>query len=248
MDSGIVKTLPQSVRDDEVINTPTRILLTRLESVGPPGILHLLRIFETEAVSKASSEQFAELGTFLISKASIMTVGLGILDINLFMSHIQVTTKDNGFLLIETLEIGTEGIFPRHAIIETFQAILRIRCVTADEVEIRHFKRDDTAFVVVLIDTDTIGHIERLVAGKDGGTRIAFLIGIVPIRLIALKGQIKLSFLHLRLLEAEEVGIQLTENLTESFTLASAKSIDIPTDKFHMLKIFWLQSYEKKEN
>ena len=73
MDGSIVETLAKTIRYDEIINTPTRILLTRLKAVGPPGILHLLRIFETEAVGKASSEQFAELGTFLISKASIMT-------------------------------------------------------------------------------------------------------------------------------------------------------------------------------
>ena len=69
MDGSIFETLAQTIRDDEVIYTPACILLTRLEAVGPPGILHLLRIFEAEAVGKACSEQFAELGTLLVSKA-----------------------------------------------------------------------------------------------------------------------------------------------------------------------------------
>ena len=161
------------------------------------------------------------------------------------MSHIQVATKNDRLLRIETLEVGTEGIFPRHTIVKTLQAILRVGRIAADEVEIRHLKRNDAAFVVVLIDANTISHTERLVTGKDGSTGITLLIGIVPIRLIALEGQIELSFLHLRLLKTEEVGIQLTENLTESFTLASAKPIYIPTDKFHTLKLFWLQRYKK---
>ena len=33
MDGGIVETLAQTIRNDEIVNTPTRILLTRLEAV-----------------------------------------------------------------------------------------------------------------------------------------------------------------------------------------------------------------------
>ena len=67
--------------------------------------------------------------------------------------------------------------------------------------------------------------------GKDGRTAIAFLVGIVPIGCIAIERQVQLTFLHLRLLQTEEVGIQLFESFTEvSFTFASPQSVYIPTD------------------
>ena len=124
MDLRIVKTLAQTVGDDEVIDAPAGILLTGLEAVRPPGILHFIRIFLAEGVGKAVGQQMTELGALLVGKARIMTVGLGILDIDLLMGHIQVTTETDGFPDIQSLEVGQKSILPRHAIIETFQTIL----------------------------------------------------------------------------------------------------------------------------
>ena len=53
-----------------------------------------------------------------------MTVGLGILDIDLLVGYIQVATKDDGFLCIKSLQIGTEVVFPCHTVVETLQAVL----------------------------------------------------------------------------------------------------------------------------
>ena len=68
---------------------------------------------------------------------------------------------------------------------------------------------------------------------EDGSTRVALLLGIVPITLVALELQVKLSCLHLRFLQTEEIGIQLTEHLTEALALAGTQTIHIPTDKLH---------------
>jgi hypothetical protein len=43
-----------------------------------------------------------------------------------------------------------------------------------------------------------------------------------------------LSRLHLGFLKTEEVGIELTEDITEAFALTGAQTIYIPTDKFHV--------------
>ena len=53
-----------------------------------------------------------------------MTVGLGILDVDLLVSHIQVATKDDGFLCIKSLQIAPEVVLPRHTVVETLQAVL----------------------------------------------------------------------------------------------------------------------------
>ena len=76
--------------------------------------------------------------------------------------------------------------------------------------------------MVVLVDAYAVADGERLVAGIDGGSGIAFLVGIVPEALIAIELQVELSCLHLRLLKAEEVGIHLAEDVAEAFALAGA--------------------------
>jgi hypothetical protein len=76
--------------------------------------------------------------------------------------------------------------------------------------------------VVVLIDTDAIAYAQGLMLSEDSCAAVAFLVGIVPITVIALIGKVELSLLHLCLLQTEEVGIQLLEDITEALTLACA--------------------------
>ena len=89
----------------------------------------------------------------------------------------------------------------------------------------------------VTIDTNAVGHIEGFVLCEDSGAGITFLIGIIPVALVALEDHIKLSGLHLRLLKTEEVGIQLFEYLTKTFCFAGTQAIDVPTDEFHIASI-----------
>jgi hypothetical protein len=67
----------------------------------------------------------------------------------------------------------------------------------------------------------------------DSGTRVTFLIGIVPIRLVTFELKVELTCLHLRLLKTEEIGIERLENITETLSLAGAQTIYIPTYKLH---------------
>ena len=71
-------------------------------------------------------------------------------------------------------------------------------------------------------------------ARKNSRTGISLFIGIVPVRLISLERQVKLSLLHLRFLQAEEVGIQLSEDVAEAFSLTGAQPVDVPRDEFHL--------------
>ena len=114
-----------------------------------------------------------------------MTVGLGVLDINLLVGHVQVATQDDGLLLVELLQVLTEVILPRHAVVQAFQAVLRVGRVAANQIELLHFQRQHTAFMVVEVDADAPLHADGLVAGKDGCARIAFLVGVVPVAVVA---------------------------------------------------------------
>ena len=245
VDGGSADLGEEPLGGDEVVDAPTGILLAGTEAVAPPRVGDVVGVKGAEGVDESAAEQGGELLALFVGESCIAAVGLGVLQVDFLMCHVHVAAHDDGLLCVELLQIGLEVVFPPHAVVEPSESVLGVGCIYAYQIELGHLERYDAPFVVVLVDADAISHAERLVTGKDGSTRIALLVGIVPIRLIALKGQIELSFLHLRLLETEEIGIQLTENLTESLTLASAKPVYIPTDKFHMLKLFWLQSYKK---
>ena len=250
MNSGIVETLEQTIGDHEIVDTPAGILLAGLETVGPPGVFHLFRILIAEGICEATGQQVAELLTLLIGEAGIAAISLGVLDIYLLMGHIEVATEDNGLHGVELFQITAERVFPRHAILQATEAILRVGRIAADEEEVGHLERDDAALVIVEVDAYAIGDGEGLMTGEDGGTTIAFLLGGVPERLVAVEGEVELPGLHLRLLETEEVGIELTENITEALALAGTETVHIPRNQFHILKLLinWLQRYKKIVN
>ena len=233
MDSGIDQAFAQTIGNDEIVDAPAGILLAGLKTIRPPGILHLVGIFKAEGVGEAIGQQLAELGALLVGKARIMAVGLGILDIDLLVGHVQVAAEDDGLLGIEALEIGLEIILPRHAVVEALETVLRVGRVAAHQEEVVHLKRDHTPLMVVHINTDAIGHIQRFLSGENSGATVALLVSIVPIALVALEGYVELSGLHLRLLKTEEVGIQLFENITEAFALTGAQAVHVPTNEFH---------------
>ena len=83
---------------------------------------------------------------------------------------------------------------------------------------------------------------------ENGRARVTFLVGIIPERLVTFKIKVKLALLHLRFLKAEEVSIQLTENIAEALTLASPQTIHIPTDKSHFFVILGAKLIKKPHN
>ena len=69
--------------------------------------------------------------------------------------------------------------------------------------------------------------------GINGRAGIAFLVGIVPVGLIALKREVELTGLHLCFLQTKEISVHLSEDVAEAFALAGPQTVDVPTDKFH---------------
>ena len=229
MDLGTTELVVEGSGGDKIVDTPAGILLASLEAVGPPGVdAFLVGIEIAEGVGKAGSQQVGELGAFFVGKAGIAAVGLGVLEVDFLMGHVQVPTEDDGFLGFQLLDVGQESFFPRHAVIQTAEFVLRIGHIDSDEVEMLHLKGNDTAFVVVLIHSYSIGNRQGLVTGKDSSARIAFLFGIVPIGLITGELEVELSGLHLGFLQAEEVGIEFVKYISEAFVATGAKAVYIP--------------------
>ena len=61
--------------------------------------------------------------------------------------------------------------------------------------------------MVVLININTVGDVQRLMLSVDSGTRIAFLVSVIPVRFITRQAEVELSRLHLRLLKTEEISV-----------------------------------------
>ena len=193
-----------------------------------------------EGICKAVVQKLGHLLALLVGKTGIATVGLRILDIYLLMCHVQVAADHHSLLGIQSLQELAEIIFPGHTVIQSFQLGLGVRGVAGYEIEVVILQGDDSSFVVVLLHAHTVAHAQWLVAGIDGCARISLLLGIVPVAFVAIELQVELTFLHLGLLQAEEVGIERLELALEVLAHASTQAIHVPGYKLHITLNFEL--------
>lgn len=67
------------VRHDEIVNAPSSVFLSRLETVGPPRVdARFVGVEEAESVGEARIEKVGKLLAFLVGEAGIAAVGLRI--------------------------------------------------------------------------------------------------------------------------------------------------------------------------
>ena len=184
-----------------------------------------------ETIGEAIVQQEGHLLSLLVRETSIATVGLRILDVYLFVGNIQVATNHDWFLGIKCLEELVEVVFPSHAIVQALQFCLRVWGIDGNEIEVVVFQGDDSSLVVVLLYAHAIAHALWLVLGVDGCARVTFLLGIVPIALVAIKLKVELPCLHLGFLQAKEIGIETLERCLEVLAHASAQAIHVPRYK-----------------
>ena len=112
MDGGRGEGGEETVGDEEIVDTPPDVLLSCLEAVGPPRERLFFGMQVTERVGKTILEQLAELLSFFIGEARIALVGLGVLQVDLFMCHVHVSTYNHRFLGVELTEIAAEVLLP----------------------------------------------------------------------------------------------------------------------------------------
>ena len=124
------------IAHEEIVDAPTSVLLACPEAITPPRI-HALHIGveKTPTVGKAAIEQYRHFLTLLIGKTCVLTVTFGILEVNLLMCHIEVSTH-------------------YHWLIKTLETILTVRHIHVHEIELIHLKRDDAPLMIMLVNAD----------------------------------------------------------------------------------------------
>ena len=188
----------------------------------------MFRIEMAESVGKTGRKPSAKLAALLVSKSRIATVALRVLQVYLLMSHIEIAADDYSFFFFFLFYKIEKIVFLVHTIVETLEFVLGIGNIDVDEEEVIHLKCNDTPLVVVLVNADTIIDVERSVSGESSRSGISLFIGIVPERLISFKVQVKLSCLHLGFLNAEEIGVELTEDVAEAFSFTGPEAVYVP--------------------
>ena len=163
VDFRVLHPLRQSVGEEEVVDAPPGVLLARMKAVRPPGVGHLRGVEAAEGVGEAACEQRRHLLALLVGEACVLAVGLGVLEVNFLVGHIEVATDDDGLLAVQPVEIGLEVGLPLHAVGEAAQLVLGVGRIDADQEEVGHLQREDAPLVVVLLDAYALADAERLV-------------------------------------------------------------------------------------
>ena len=145
---------------------------------------------------------------------------------------------------VESADIFPECVFPFHPVVQPFGqfplhlGILRIGSVAADQIEVLVFQSNNPAFPVVFIPAYTEMHRQRLSAGIDRHSRIAFFLGIVPVACVTGELEVNLSLLKFRFLQTYIVGIKVREYVREAFAADRTQTVHVPGYEFCLHSLF----------
>ena len=144
------------------------------------------------------------------------------------MGHIHVPAHHHRLLLLETEQIVPEGIFPFHPVGKACQPPLGVGGIHIHQEKLREPAGDDPALGVMLRQPQAISYIQGFFFGKDRRAGIALLLGAVPILKIAGGVHLRLLFLHLGFLDAEDIGLTFLKIIQKSFSQTGPQAVDIP--------------------
>lgn len=124
-DIGVAYLRHQALRYEKIVDAPAYVLLAGASAVAPPAVGSGQTGVEfAERIGESGSEQFGESGTLLVGKSGVAAVCLGVGEVDLFVSHVEITADDNRFVRVEAAEKIAESTIPFHAVVEPCQLIL----------------------------------------------------------------------------------------------------------------------------
>ena len=102
LDAGISDVTLKLIRDKEIIDSPSHVLLAGAHAVGPPAVLiRHVPVHPAEGVYVAGRHEAVEEGALLREKAGVLLVELGPCKVNRLMCDIEISADHHGLLLAE---------------------------------------------------------------------------------------------------------------------------------------------------
>ena len=188
-----------------------------------------------ERVGEAGVQQLLKLCALFRAEAGVADVALRVFQVDLGRCNVHVAADHDRLVPVERADELAERIVPLHPVFQPAQTVLRVRRVDAHKIKLRVFGCDDTALQIVLRQTEVILHVERLGLCEEGSAGVALLLGAAPVLVIPRQLERDLTGLELRLLQAEDVGVQRAERVREALGHTGAQSVDIPGYKSHFV-------------
>lgn len=151
------------------------------------------------------------------------------------MGDVQIAAENDRFGQCELVQVLAERGVPFEAVGQAAQAILGVDRIDVHEVEIGILKGDHAAFLVVLIDAESMGDLDWRFPGENRGAGVAGLFRRVPERLVSseFQRQFHLLLARLRFLKAKYVGIFGGEEIGQAFVQCGTDAVHVPGDQFH---------------
>ena len=88
----------------KIVDSPSCVVLTGIEAVTPPAVCSgYIGVSEPESIREACFQQLSEAFTLLVRETRIAAVAGGVLQIDLVVRHIQVTTGDDRLPAVQIL-------------------------------------------------------------------------------------------------------------------------------------------------
>ena len=147
-DAGVAYVGGDCITDQEVVDAPAGVVLAGIKAVTPPAVDALdVRIGRAPGVGKTGIEQLGKLAAFLIRKACVAAVGLGVLKVDLLVRHVKVAAGHHGLagFALERAQKAAVGIVPGHAHVDARELVLRVGRIDIDEPELVELERADAA-------------------------------------------------------------------------------------------------------
>ena len=144
------------------------------------------------------------------------------------MGNVEIAAENNRLFLLKLRDVSSESVLPFHTVIDSFQSVLSVRNIFRNKIDIFKFKRDEPALCVKLLNSKTVADAKRFFFGEYRSAGVAFLFGIAPVLMVAVKLQHELTLLHFSLLKAENICVQLIKNVHKALVHTGSYAVDVP--------------------
>src|SRR6185436_8396145 len=96
LNEGSFEARAQGGADEEVVDAPAHISRPDTGHRTPPGVMPAIGLELAESIEETGFHECGETGPFLGREAVVFYIGLGIGQVELRMSHIEVAAEDDG--------------------------------------------------------------------------------------------------------------------------------------------------------